>query len=128
MGEPVAVMVEEKSDIAAFASYKASDGVSSSATAAEPARALSERPDYRTVGEQAKDGIPNRNSRGPTSVAAGSSVTAVSTPAPPGSVTITVRDAINKALEEEMARDEKVDAVHIEEHQYSICGVESCSE
>ncbi len=100
VGKPVAVMCESAEDVAAFASY-APDAAAPAADAA-PARAITERPDYRPIGEQKAAGLPDRKSRAPPPEAVGF------TPAAPPAGHITVRDALNGALAEEMERDEKV--------------------
>jgi len=106
--------------VAAFANYVAdegagveshsSGGVTSAnvnAPAAAAARAVLERPDYRPIKEQ---GVPLRNSR-----ASGRNVGENDANAAPVAQTLaadaprmTVRDALNSAMSEEMARDEKV--------------------
>jgi pyruvate dehydrogenase E1 component beta subunit len=117
VGRPVAVLCEEEGDIAAFASFEAKDAVSeagsasgdpdiSSSTGSEPARAILERPDYRPIGER---GVPLTGSR-----AAGRDVDVdagaadVARPFDANAPTMTVRDALNSAMAEEMERDEKV--------------------
>ena len=116
VGRPVAVLCEEEGDIAAFASFEAKDAVSeagsasgdpdASSTGSEPARAILERPDYRPIGER---GVPLTGSR-----AAGRDVDVdtgaadVARPFDANAPTMTVRDALNSAMAEEMERDEKV--------------------
>lgn len=120
VGTPVAVMVEEEEHVAAFANYVPTAAATKEApapAAGEPARAITERPDLRPVGEQIKAGVPHRNSRAPPAEYA-PTMTAISTPPPPGSVSMTVRDALNKALEEEMARDDKVFVIGEEVGEY----------
>jgi pyruvate dehydrogenase E1 component beta subunit len=99
--QPVAVMCDNAADVAAFAQFTAADAAGA-APAAEPARAITERPDYRAIGEQKAAGLPDRTSRAPPPEAVG----AVAAAAPAGHMT--VRDALNSALDEELARDDKV--------------------
>ena len=94
-------MAESASDVAAFASFTAADATA--APAAEPARAITERPDYRAIGEQKAAGIPDRKSRAPPPEAVGAVA-----PAAPAAGHMTVRDALNSALDEELARDDAV--------------------
>jgi len=103
VGQPVAVIVESSEDVAAFAAYTAADagtpaGEAPKTEAATPTRAVTERPDYRPTPAQ---GVPLRTSRAPANVE-------VAEPAGPDAEMMTVRDAINSALAEEMERDEKV--------------------
>lgn len=110
VGKPVCVMCENEEDVDAFKDFVAADvaGDASGATAedASGSRAVLERPDYRSIKEQ---GVPLRNSR-----ASGRTEDASSTPAavaralPADSPRMTVRDALNSAMSEEMTRDEKV--------------------
>merc|ERR1712159_141634 len=94
-------MCENEEDVGAF-----KDFVADAAEDAGGARAVLERPDYRSIKEQ---GVPLRNSR-----ASGRAEDVSSTPAavaralPADSPRMTVRDALNSALSEEMASDEKV--------------------
>lgn len=101
VGKPVAVMCDSAADVAAFANFTPSAEAAPAAPTAAPARAITERPDYRPIGEQKAAGIPDRMSRAPPLEAVGAVAAA-----PAGHMT--VRDALNSALEEEMARDEKV--------------------
>jgi len=100
VGKPVAIMCDNKEDVAAFANY--SPEAAAPAAAAAPARAITERPDYRPIGEQKAAGLPDRKSRAPPPEAVGF------VPAAPAAGRLTVRDALNSALAEEMERDEKV--------------------
>ena len=84
----------------------AEDASGATAEDAGGSRAVLERPDYRSIKEQ---GVPLRNSR-----ASGRAEDVSATPAavaralPADSPRMTVRDALNSALSEEMTRDEKV--------------------
>ena len=101
VGKPVAIMCDSEADIAAFANY--SPGAAPAAPAADaPARAITERPDYRPIGEQKAAGLPDRTSRAPPPEAV------AFVPSAPAAGRLTVRDALNSALAEEMERDEKV--------------------
>ena len=115
VGRPVAVLCEEEGDVAKFAAFEAKDaagvegsdpsGGTADANAPEPARAILERPDYRPIGER---GVPLTGSRaagrdGPEAGAA-DAAPVFDANAP----TMTVRDALNSAMAEEMERDEKV--------------------
>jgi len=109
VGKPVCVMCENEEDVGAFKDFVADAAEDASGATAEDAggsRAVLERPDYRSIKEQ---GVPLRNSR-----ASGRAEDVSSTPAavaralPADSPRMTVRDALNSALSEEMARDEKV--------------------
>lgn len=97
VGKPVAVIVDSAEDIAAFSDFVASEDAPAAAPAAEAARALTERPDLRATVNQ---GTPLRTSRAPSNV----EVAVVD----PNSSMVTVRDALNKAMEEEMTKDEKI--------------------
>jgi len=97
VGKPVAVMCDSAADIPAFAAYSPD----AATPAAEPARAVVERPDMRAIGEQKKAGIPDRTSRAPPPE------TVFIAAAPPAGH-LTVRDALNGALSEEMSRDDTV--------------------
>ena len=110
VGKPVAILCEEKDDIAAFANYVPTEGAGDSAAAtappdAAPARAILERPDDRPFGER---GVPLTGSRaaGRTIDDAGAADLAPVLDA--NAPTMTVRDALNSAMTEEMERDEKV--------------------
>ena len=118
VGKPVAVLCEEEGDIAAFAAFEAKDAVvegggppgaaaDGSASEREPARAILERPDYRPIGER---GVPLTGSRAAgRGVQADDAGAADVAPAFDASApTMTVRDALNSAMAEEMERDEKV--------------------
>jgi len=118
VGQPVAVLCEEEGDIAAFAAFEAKDAVvegggppgaaaDGSASEREPARAILERPDYRPIGER---GVPLTGSRAAgRGVQADDAGAADVAPAFDASApTMTVRDALNSAMAEEMERDEKV--------------------
>ena len=111
VGKAVAVMCDNEGDVGAFADYvateEAGEAASGGAAAEEtPARAVLERPDYRPIKEQ---GVPLRNSRASGRVdSAPSSAAPVARELPADSPRMTVRDALNSALSEEMARDEKV--------------------
>lgn len=102
--QPVAVLVENKDDIAAFANFTAADAGAApeapptDAPGSEPTRAIVERPDLRATPAQGK---PLRTSRAPSNIE-------VAAPAGPGAEMVTVRDALNKAMEEEMERDDRV--------------------
>ena len=106
VGQPVAVLCETKEDLAAFASFSAADcgegeaapPTNAPGTPEAPVRALSERPDLRATPNQGK---PLRTSRAPSNIE-------VAKPAGPDAEMVTVRDAINKAMEEEMERDDRV--------------------
>ena len=101
VGKPVAVMCDDHADIPAFATFSADAQPAAAAQADAPARALTERPDYRPIGEQKAAGIPDRTSRAPPPEA-------LFSPPPPPAGRLTVRDALNGALSEEMERDERV--------------------
>jgi len=104
VGQAVAIIVENEADVAAFANFTSADA--GAAPAAPPTeapgnsatRAVTERPDLRATVNQ---GTPLRTSRAPANVE-------VAAPVGPDSKMLTVRDAINSAMEEEMARDDKV--------------------
>ena len=116
VGKAVCVMCENAEDVAAFKDYVAEDAVETTTTAtasasasdgATTARAVLERPDYRPIKEQ---GVPLRNSRasGRTEDVSDARAAPVAKQLPADSPRMTVRDALNSALSEEMARDEKV--------------------
>lgn len=112
VGKAVCVMVEDAADVGAFADYVAEESgetatVGVDAEAADAvARAVLERPDYRPIKEQ---GVPLRNSRAAGRVTSDDSHAApVARELPADSPRMTVRDALNSALSEEMSRDEKV--------------------
>jgi len=116
VGKAVCVMVEDAVDIAAFADYVAEEAGETATSGADagaadtgasvPSRAVLERPDYRPIKEQ---GVPLRNSRAAGRVTSDDSLAApVARELPADSPRMTVRDALNSALSEEMSRDEKV--------------------
>lgn len=116
VGKAVCVMVEDAADVGAFADYVAeesgetatggADAGAADASASVPSRAVLERPDYRPIKEQ---GVPLRNSRAAGRVTSDDSHAApVARELPADSPRMTVRDALNSALSEEMSRDEKV--------------------
>lgn len=116
VGKAVCVMVEDAADVGAFADYVAeesgetatdgADAGAADAAASAPSRAVLERPDYRPIKEQ---GVPLRNSRAAGRVTSDDSHAApVARELPADSPRMTVRDALNSALSEEMSRDEKV--------------------
>ena len=115
VGKPVAVLCEEEGDIAAFAAFEAKDAVVEGGgppgadAGAEPARAILERPDYRPIGER---GVPLTGSRaagrGSSSAADDAGAADVAPVFDASAPTMTVRDALNSAMAEEMERDEKV--------------------
>ena len=115
VGKPVAVMAETAEDVAAFASFtpEAGAGPDSRDATAEPARAITERPDYRPIGEQKAAGLPDRKSRAPPPEAVNF------VPAPPPAGHLTVRDALNSALAEEMERDATVFVMGEEVGEYN---------
>lgn len=95
-------MCDSAADVAAFADYSPAEAAAAPAPAEAAARALTERPDYRAIGEQKAAGIPDRMSRAPPPEA-------VPLPsAAPAAGHMTVRDALNSAMSEEMERDERV--------------------
>lgn len=106
VGQAVAIIVDSLEDVAAFANFTQADAGSAEAappthapgTAPETTRAVVERPDIRATVNQGK---PLRTSRAPSNVE-------VAKPAEPGAEMVTVRDALNKAMEEEMERDDRV--------------------
>lgn len=105
VGQAVAVLCENKEDLAAFANFTAADCGAPEAPppenapgTPEPTRALTERPDLRATVNQ---GRPLRTSRAPSNVE-------VAKPAEPGAQMVSVRDALNLAMEEEMERDDRV--------------------
>tara|TARA_B110000977_G_scaffold192762_2_gene266735 strand:- start:44934 stop:46355 length:1422 start_codon:yes stop_codon:yes gene_type:complete len=111
VGKPVAVLCEDEADVGKFDAYEPSFDANAEAGAApgdasapEPARAILERPDYRPIGER---GVPLTGSRAagrPEEPGAADVAKAFDPNAP----TMTVRDALNSAMAEEMERDEKV--------------------
>jgi len=113
VGKAVCVMCENEEDVAAFKDYVAeetAETTTATETATETAtaaRAVLERPDYRSIKEQ---GVPLRNSRasGRTEDVSDARAAPVAKQLPADSPRMTVRDALNSALSEEMARDEKV--------------------
>ena len=115
VGRPVAVLCEEEGDVAKFAAFEAkdaavdaSDADAAKESAPEPARAILERPDYRPIGDR---GVPLTGSRAAgRDVAADDSAGAADVKAAfdANAPTMTVRDALNSAMAEEMERDEKV--------------------
>jgi len=111
VGKPVAVLCEEQADIAAFANYVApaeEDEVAASAAtpeAAAPARAVQERPDARPFGER---GVPLTGSRAAGRTLDDAGAADVSPVLDADAPTMTVRDALNTAMAEEMERDDKV--------------------
>jgi len=108
VGKPVAVLCEEQADIAAFKDYvpeasaDAPPGAAAAADAA-PARAVLERPDYRPIGERS---VPLTTGLASKPLEDGAAALAPVLDA--DSPVMTVRDALNSALAEEMERDEKV--------------------
>ncbi|OUS48422.1 pyruvate dehydrogenase E1 component beta subunit mitochondrial precursor [Ostreococcus tauri] len=113
VGKPVAVMCERAEDVGAFADYEPAADAEATAeattetNAVPAARAVLERPDYRPIKEQ---GGLTRNSRASGRVDAGTESRAapIARALPADAPRMTVRDALNSALSEEMARDEKV--------------------
>ena len=114
VGKAVCVMVDDPAHISAFKDYVASeDGAAadqqgaSAPAEASAARAVLERPDYRSIKEQ---GVPLRNSRasGRNSGENDAHAAPVAQTLPADAPRMTVRDALNSAMSEEMARDEKV--------------------
>jgi len=133
IGRAIAVTCENEEDVGKFADYVAEDTVGNasvldsgetslaSAAADEPAaKAILERPEYEAI----KKGDLTRNSR-----AAGRDLdglkdedlnggTATASKLPADSPSMTVRDALNSALSEEMTRDEKVFIIGEEVGEY----------
>lgn len=114
VGKAVCVMVDDPAHISAFKDYVASEDVDAADTQgasapaeASAARAVLERPDYRSIKEQ---GVPLRNSRasGRNSGENDAHAAPVAQTLPADAPRMTVRDALNSAMSEEMARDEKV--------------------
>ena len=107
VGQPVAVLCEEEADIAAFKDYVPVENTDvppgTSAPEAAPARAVLERPDYRPIGERS---VPLTTGLASKPLEAGAAALAPVLDA--DSPVMTVRDALNSALAEEMERDEKV--------------------
>ena len=104
VGKPVAVLCEEQADIAAFKDYVPEASADAPpAAAAEPARAVLERPDYRPIGERS---VPLTTGLASKPLEDGAAALAPVLDA--DSPVMTVRDALNSALAEEMERDEKV--------------------
>ena len=107
VGQPVAVLCEEEADIAAFKDYIPVENTDvppgTSAPEAAPARAVLERPDYRPIGERS---VPLTTGLASKPLEAGAAALAPVLDA--DSPVMTVRDALNSALAEEMERDEKV--------------------
>ena len=121
IGRAIAVAdLENEEDVGKFADYVAEDTVgttassdnseASSASVDEPtAKAILERPEYEAI----KKGDLTRNSRAAGRDLEGSKDedlddTATASKLPEDSPSMTVRDALNSALSEEMTRDEKV--------------------
>ena len=109
VGQPVAVLCEEKADVAAFAGYvpDAETAAAASATpeVAAPARAVKERPDDRPFAER---GVPLTGSRAAGRTLDEDGAAAIAPVLDADAHTMTVRDALNSAMFEEMERDEKV--------------------
>ena len=114
VGRPVAVLCDEKADVAAFADFQPpakTEGTGAASPPASegeqtPARAVLERPDYRPIGER---GVPLTGSRAAgRDVGADAGAADVAVPPSSDAPTMTVRDALNSAMAEEMERDEKV--------------------
>jgi pyruvate dehydrogenase E1 component beta subunit len=114
VGQAVAIMVDTAEDVAAFANFTQADvgpeeaPPPTDAPGKEPTRAIVERPDIRPTVNQGK---PLRTSRAPSNVE-------VAQPAEAGSEMVTVRDALNKAMEEEMERDDRVYVIGEEVGEY----------
>lgn len=139
VGQPVAIIAENQEDVSAFKDYQPPSTSSSSASAQqeglqkeeeeqqqkqnetalqqaasvaeEPARTVQERPDYRPINEIVQEGKPTRSSRAPTDPDIGKRVTPVAQTPPEGSTVLTVRDALNKCMDEELSRDPSVFAL-----------------
>ena len=109
VGKPVAVLCEEQADVAAFANYAPTEAATAAAETttpdAAPARAVLERPDYRPIGER---GVPLTGSRAAGRVHDDEGAAALAPTYDADAPTMTVRDALNSAMAEEMERDEKV--------------------
>ena len=132
IGRAIAVTCENEEDVGKFADYVAEDtvgtasvldsGETSLASAAdEPAaKAILERPEYEAI----KKGDLTRNSRAAGRDLDGSKDedlnggTATASKLPADSPSMTVRDALNSALSEEMTRDEKVFIIGEEVGEY----------
>ena len=114
VGKPVAVLCEEEGDIAAFAAFEAKDAVVEGGgppgadAAAEPARAIRAPglPPHRRAGRAAHRVA--RVGRGSSSAADDAGAADVAPAFDASAPTMTVRDALNSAMAEEMERDEKV--------------------
>jgi pyruvate dehydrogenase E1 component beta subunit len=135
VGKPVAVLCENEGDIGKFAEYVPLFDEHAEAGAApgggggggdaetppkEPARAILERPDYRPIGER---GVPLTGSRASGMAAANvdeSGAAEIAKPFDPNASTMTVRDALNSAMAEEMERDEKVFVIGEEVGDYQV--------
>ena len=141
VGQPLAVIAENKDDIPAFENFvprgaeqeqqqqqqqQQQEGGAEAQSAGnqqqqaqaqqpsmaeEPARTVQERPDYRPINEIVQEGKPPRSSRAPTDPEVGERVTPVAQQLPEGASVLTVRDALNKCLDEELSRDPKVFAI-----------------
>lgn len=133
IGRAIAVTCENEEDVGKFADYVAEDTVGNasvldsgeislaSASADEPAaKAILERPEYEAI----KKGDLTRNSRAAGRDLDGSKDedlnggTATASKLPADSPSMTVRDALNSALSEEMTRDEKVFIIGEEVGEY----------
>ena len=130
IGRAIAVTCENEEDVGKFADYVAEDTVgttassdnseASSASVDEPtAKAILERPEYEAI----KKGDLTRNSRAAGRDLEGSKDedlddTATASKLPEDSPSMTVRDALNSALSEEMTRDEKVFIIGEEVGEY----------
>lgn len=132
IGRAIAVTCENEEDVGKFADYVAEDTVGNasvldsgeislaSASADEPAaKAILERPEYEAI----KKGDLTRNSRAAGRDLDGSkdedlNGTATASKLPADSPSMTVRDALNSALSEEMTRDEKVFIIGEEVGEY----------
>ena len=133
IGRAIAVTCENEEDVGKFADYVAEDTVGNasvldsgesslaSAAADEPAaKAILERPEYEAI----KKGDLTRNSRAAGRDLDGSKDedlnggTATASKLPADSPSMTVRDALNSALSEEMTRDEKVFIIGEEVGEY----------
>ena len=108
VGKPVAVLCEEQADVAAFANYAPTEAAAAAAETTTPdaaPRAVLERPDYRPIGER---GVPLTGSRAAGRVHDDEGAAALAPTYDADAPTMTVRDALNSAMAEEMERDEKV--------------------
>jgi len=131
IGRAIAVTCENEEDVGKFADYVAEDTVgnpsvldsgetSLASAAGEPAaKAILERPEYEAI----KKGDLTRNSRAAGRDLDGSkdedlNGTATASKLPADSPSMTVRDALNSALSEEMTRDEKVFIIGEEVGEY----------